>query len=177
MPIFIPRRGRNRRSPRPAGRGLLSFSFDGGSAPVPSACHRGLRAPAPRGLSTGPPRPRTVVLAVGACPAPCPGSLFPRRKSDQNAAGGTPDPVVCPIGRLQERCPVATEIPRASGLLVIGQAGHGLRLTALGMIVVSCYATIDPSAPSKGRQPKLDKKPATDQMLKNLVQWQRAIKT
>ena len=50
-----------------------------------------VRAPPPRTrrFSAGAARP---VLAIRASPAPNPGSLFPRRKSDQNAAGDTPDP-------------------------------------------------------------------------------------
>ena len=34
------------------------------------------------------------MLVGGAFPAPNPGSLFPWRKSDQNAAGVTPDPLL-----------------------------------------------------------------------------------
>ena len=52
----------------------------------------------------------------------------------------------------------------ASGLLVIGAVVDRPCLTALGMMDVSVYATIDKSTPLTERQPKLDKQPAADQM-------------
>ena len=67
------------------------------------------------------------------------GLLCPRRQSNQNAAGDTPAPNVCPIGRHQGRYPIATEIPLACWPLVIGAVGHGLRLSALGLMVVSFF--------------------------------------
>ena len=98
-----------------------------------------------------------------------------RPKVGGKTAGETPDPRC-----LSNRTPAgifcaATEIPLACWPLVTGAAGILLRLTALGMRIVSCYAKLDASAPSTGRQPKLDKIPATDQMPKDLVQWQLGI--
>ena len=62
-----------------------------------------------------------------------------------------------------EHC-AATETPRFGWSLVIGLVGHWLRLSALGMLGTSGRAgQIDSSVPSKGRQAKLDKQPATDQ--------------
>ena len=82
--------------------------------------------PAPRGLLLGPPRPQTPGyirsqplrdLAPGA-PRPGPGSLFPRRKSDQNAAGDTPDPALSQsVGiRLDAALPLNQRFLRASDL-------------------------------------------------------------
>ena len=105
--------------------------------------------------------------APGA-PRPGPGSLFPRRKSDQNAAGDTPDPILPNRTPAKKPC-AATETPRFGWLLVIGAAIVSLRLacarmgTALGMMGLSYRAKrIDSSIPSKGRQAKLDEQPATD---------------
>ena len=52
----------------------------------------------------------------------------------------------------------------ASGFLVISLVDYRLRLSALGVIGTSGREKqIDSSVPSKGRQAKLDKQPATDQ--------------
>ena len=62
------------------------------SAPEPGACRRGLPSPGPRFASGGP--------------------TFGRPKVGGKTAGETPDPLFCPIGRLQGGCPVATEFPQ-----------------------------------------------------------------
>ena len=85
-------------------------------------------------------------------------------KVGKSAPGRPRPPFVCPIGRLQGRYRVATEFPLGRWPLVIGAVLHELRLTALGMMGVSCHVKIDGSTPSKGRQPKLDAQPAADQM-------------
>ena len=59
-------------------------------------------------------------LASGP-PRPGPGSLFPRRKSDQNAAGDTPVPDFCPIGLYQWGDFSATESRSFSNLQSGGQ--------------------------------------------------------
>ena len=59
-------------------------------------------------------------LASGP-PRPGPGSLFPRRKSDQNAAGDTPVPDFCPIGLYQWGNCSATEFRSFSNLQSGGQ--------------------------------------------------------
>ena len=106
-------------------------------------------------------QPRALGI-YGASPAPYPGSLFPRRKSAQNAAGDTPDPVLPNRTPAKKPC-AATETPRFGWLLVIGATIVSLRLSALGMMGLSYRAKrIDSSIPSKGRQAKLDEQPATD---------------
>ena len=49
-------------------------------------------------------------------------------------------PTFCLIGRYQRRYPVATELLQGRWPLVIGAEGVRLRLTALGLMVVSCFA-------------------------------------
>ena len=53
---------------------------------------------------------------------------------------GTPRSPFCLIGRYQRRYPVATELLQGRWPLVIGQASRELRLTALGLMGVSCCA-------------------------------------
>ena len=90
------------------------------------------------------------------------GLLCPRRQSNQNAAGDTPDPVLPNRTPAKKPC-AATETPRFGWLLVIGTAIVSLRLSALGMMGLSYRAKrIDSSIPSKGCQAKLDEQPATD---------------
>ena len=62
-------------------------------------------------------------LTVPGPPRPGPGSLFPRRKSDQNAAGDTPAPVLPNRTPAMEHC-AATETPRFGWSLVIGPVGY-----------------------------------------------------
>ena len=100
----------------------------------------------------GLPAPVPWVLANGASPAPTPGSLFPRRKSDQNAAGDAPVPGL-PNRTLRN---FDTQLPlnfhEAAGLLVIGAVGIPLRLSPLGLIGISCRAKqTDGSTPLTGR--------------------------
>ena len=81
------------------------------------------------------------------------------------------------LQRLDTRLPL--KYRWASSPLVIGVVGYALRLTALGMMGCfllaggSCAVSTeagsssqkkDSSTPSKGRQPKLDKQPAADQI-------------
>ena len=115
---------------------------------------RCIRSQPLRHLAPGPPRPG-------------PGVLFPRRKSTQKGAGDTPDPFVCPIGRYQGRYPVATEFPQ-SLRLPRNRCGV-LRTSPVGPRADGCFLPhkIDSSIPTKGRQPKLDEQPATDQMPKS----------
>ena len=122
--------------------------------------------------SPGPARPQSLGYAgaarpqplYGAYPAPNPGSLFPRRKSDQNAAGDTPDPALVQSDAPKFCYPVATECLFCLRLVVIGLVVILLRLSPLVLIGTSSRAEqIDSSVPSKGRQAKLDKQPATDQ--------------
>ena len=69
------------------------------------------------------------------------GLLFQRGKSRQKRAGETPDPpLYYLIGRYQRRYPVATELLQGRWPLVIGAEGVRLRLTALGLMVVSCFS-------------------------------------
>ena len=75
-----------------------------------------------------------INLTGWACSA---GLLFRHGKSRQKRAGETPAPSFCPIGQYQGRYPVATEFPLGRWPLVIGAVLHELRLTALGMRVVS----------------------------------------
>ena len=49
-------------------------------------------------------------------------------------------PFVCPIGHYQGRCPVATELLQGRWPLVTGAVLYGLRLSALGLMVVSYFA-------------------------------------
>ena len=60
-------------------------------------------------------------LVASGPPRPGPGSLFPRRKSDQNAAGDTPVPDFCPIGLYQWGDFSATESRSFSNLQSGGQ--------------------------------------------------------
>ena len=60
-------------------------------------------------------------------------------KVTKTPLGRPQTPFVCPIGRHQGRYPIATEIPLACWPLVIGAVGHELRLTALGLMVVSFF--------------------------------------
>ena len=66
--------------------------------------------------------------------------LCPRRQSNQNAAGETPDPHFLFNRSVSEAYPVATELLQGRWPLVIGAEGVRLRLTALGLMVVSCFA-------------------------------------
>ena len=92
------------------------------------------------------------------------GLLCPRRQSNQNAAGDTPDPGLVQSVCIRGDTGQPLKYCKASGSLVIGQVENELRLSALGMMDVSEYAAMETSLPSKGRQPKPDKKPAADQM-------------
>ena len=67
------------------------------------------------------------------------GLLCPRRQSNQNAAGDTPDPVLPNRMPAKEHC-AATETPRFGWSLVIGLVGYRLRLSALVLIGTSCRA-------------------------------------
>ena len=73
-------------------------------------------------------QPRALGI-YGASPAPYPGSLFPRRKSAQNAAGDTPDPVLPNRTPAKKPC-AATETPRFGWLLVIGAVSYQPCLSA-----------------------------------------------
>ena len=112
---------------------------------------------------------KTAFLHVAPGPTrPGPGSLFPRRKSDQNAAGDTPDPALAQSAGIRFDTAQPLNHLFASGVLVIGAVGISLRLTALGLIGVSCHAKQkNGSTPLTGRQPKPEAQPATDQMPKS----------
>ena len=102
-------------------------------------CHRRSGLPPGSGGGGGCQRrvPLNVSLSVFRA-ALSPTGDFCTHKSHQKALGRPQTPFICLIGRYQGRYPVATEIPLASGSLVIGQAGHELRLSALGLRGVSC---------------------------------------
>ena len=126
--LFCARRGRfrNRRAGAP-GRCRADSPIAGrGRSRVGPCCTRSQLASAlnlPR-LT----QPRALGI-YGASPAPYPGSLFPRRKSDQNAAGDTPDPVLPNRTPAKKPC-AATETPRFGWLLVIGAVSYQPCLSA-----------------------------------------------
>ena len=103
---------------------------------------------------------------------------FGRPKVGGKTAGETPGPLLFAQSvTIKFRTGPPLKYCKASGLLVIGAVGDQPCLTALGLIGISCCAKqTDGSIPSKGRQPKLDKKPGGDQMLKKLIQWHSSIK-
>ena len=75
------------------------------------------------------------------------------------------DPGLCLIGRPRWNTEQPLNVSFTSGFLVIGAVVCQLRLSALGMIGTSGRAKrIDSSVSLTGRQPKLDKIPATDQI-------------
>ena len=94
------------------------------------------------------------------------GLLFQRGKSRQKRAGETPAPLFLPTRTIQD---FEAQLPLNFQLyFVIGAAGHALRLSALESIGTSNDAKqTDGSVPLRGRQPKLDQIPATDQMPKS----------
>ena len=98
---------------------------------------------------------------IPGLPGPDPGDFLYAQKVTKKAPG-TPRTPICLIGWYQDRYRAATEILPGRWPLVIGAVGIPLRLTALGLIGVSCRTKIDTSIPSKGRQPKPDKISAAD---------------
>ena len=91
------------------------------------------------------------------------GLLFLRGKSRQKRAGETPDPLFLPNRSVSGEIPGLP--PNFQLSFVIGAMVYGLRLTALESIGTSNDAKqIDGSIPLAGRQPKLEKILATDQM-------------
>ena len=116
----------------------------------------------------GLPGPGPRVLAHGGYAPPNPAVHFCTHKSEpkkrQPPSGWTP--AFCPIGHYEIDTGQPLKYCGASGSLVTGAVGYELRLTALGMKGISWYATVDPSFPLTGRQPKPDQIPAADQMLK-----------
>ena len=77
------------------------------------------------------------LFGLGVPPA---GPLLAAQKWAEKPLGRPQTPIVCLIGRYQGRCQAATEFPLGRWPLVIGLAGHGLRLTALGLWVISIFA-------------------------------------
>ena len=136
--------------PPPGGRGatgwdpvtpeagwLRDSAFRGLPSPGPRD-FRGLRAPEPWFFPAYPPS----FWFSWASPAqtrglPPAGPLLDAQKWAEKPLGRPQTPSFCPIGHLQGKYLVATETPRAAGLLVIGLVGNQLRLSALGMIGTS----------------------------------------
>ena len=98
------------------------------------------------------------------------------QKWAEKPLGRPQSPLVCPIGHYETDAGQPLKYHKAFGLLVIGAVGDQPCLTALGLIGISCCVKqTDGSIPLRGRQPKSDEKPATDQMPKSrnsvAAQW------
>ena len=124
----------------------------------PATSERASSGPQPLGA----PRPRTPVFSGPSRPR-APGD-FCTHKSHQKALGRPQTPFVCPIGRSKVCYPVSTEFPRS--LWLPRNRCGGCPTSPDGPRAEGCFLPhkIDSSIPSKGRQPKPDQIPATDQI-------------